>query len=38
MTWEWIDRIQDILTLIAIPVAIILLLRMWFILEKMNKK
>ena len=29
MIWEWIDRIQDILTLIGVPIAVYLLIRIY---------
>ena len=33
--WEWIDRVQDILTLIGVPIAIYLL---WSVYRKVKKE
>jgi len=34
--YEWIDRIQDIITLIAIPIAVYLLIRIYLKVKKLN--
>ena len=34
MVWEWIDRIQDLITLIGVPVAVYLLVKIYIRVSK----